>query len=80
MCCWKPCAPAEILADGKFGRLVPPGDEAGFAEALKDMIEGRGPNPSAQEIHAQLRLFDPETIRSHYIAFVEHCLSHPVAA
>ena len=75
-----PCGPAEILADGKFGRLVPPGDEAGFAVALQEMIEGRGPNPSAQEIQAQLLHFAPETIAAHYIAFVEHCLSHPVAA
>ena len=71
------CGPAEILADGKLGCLVQPGDEAGFARALKEMMDGHGPRPSAQEIDEQLRKFFPDTIRSQYISFVEHCLSQP---
>jgi len=71
------CGPAEILADGKLGCLIQPGDEAGFAHALKDMMDGHGPNPSPGEINEQLLKFSPDTIRAQYIAFVEHCLSQP---
>ncbi len=71
------CGPAELLAGGRFGRLIVPGDEAGFARALKDAIDGRGPKPSSEEIAAHLLQFSPDVIRSQYIAFVEHCLVSP---
>ncbi len=69
------CGPAEILANGKLGCLIEPGDEAGFARALREMMDGHGPKPSAEEINEQLLKFSPDTIRAQYIAFVEHCLS-----
>jgi glycosyltransferase involved in cell wall biosynthesis len=71
------CGPAELLANGKLGCLVQPGDEAGFARALKEMMDGHGPRPSAEAINEQLLKFLPDTIRSQYISFVEHCLSQP---
>ena len=34
-----PHGPAEILADGKFGKLVPPRDPAGLCEGIKSTLE-----------------------------------------
>ena len=69
------CGPAEILVDGKLGCLVPPGDEAGLARALKAMMDGQ--RPSQDAIDQQLAKFSPDIIRAQYIALVEHCLSQP---
>jgi glycosyltransferase involved in cell wall biosynthesis len=38
--------PAEILAGGRSGRLVPPGDDAALAEAILATLE----NPPAPEL------------------------------
>jgi glycosyltransferase involved in cell wall biosynthesis len=69
------CGPAELLAGGRFGWLVAPGDEVGFARALRDAIDGRSPKPSPEEIAAHLLQFSPEGIRLQYVSFVEHCLA-----
>jgi glycosyltransferase involved in cell wall biosynthesis len=34
-----PSGPAEILANGRYGRLVPPGDDAALSEAILAMLE-----------------------------------------
>jgi glycosyltransferase involved in cell wall biosynthesis len=40
-----PSGPREILADGKYGRLVPVGDERGIAKAIVDALENKIPRP-----------------------------------
>ena len=34
-----PAGPAEILDNGKYGPLVPVGDEAGLAQAMEDVLD-----------------------------------------
>ncbi len=38
-----PTGPREILANGKFGRLVPPGDSAALADAIADAVTDPAP-------------------------------------
>jgi glycosyltransferase involved in cell wall biosynthesis len=45
--------PREILDDGRYGRLVPVGDEAAFAGALNDALAAP-PDPAAQMARAEL--------------------------
>lgn len=58
-----PCGPGEIIKDSKTGFLIPPGDVAGMAEALKtlmgnpDMRSEMGANSLERS-----RCFSPETI------------------
>jgi glycosyltransferase involved in cell wall biosynthesis len=37
-----PSGPYEILAGGRFGRLAPVGDDAAFAQAALELLQGRG--------------------------------------
>jgi glycosyltransferase involved in cell wall biosynthesis len=71
------CGPAEILDNGRLGHLIKPGDEVGFAQALRAVINKQGPLPSPQEIEAKLRNFAPEIIAAQYVELVEYCLSRP---
>jgi glycosyltransferase involved in cell wall biosynthesis len=43
--------PAEIVADGRYGRVVPQGDETAFAAALDDAISNPG-DPAARVARA----------------------------
>ncbi len=36
-----PYGPREVLADGQYGRLVPPGDEAALAQAIRSALQDR---------------------------------------
>jgi glycosyltransferase involved in cell wall biosynthesis len=38
-----PSGPREILEDGKWGKLVPVGDEAAMAEAICETLRGHSP-------------------------------------
>lgn len=71
------CGPAEILDNGRLGHLIKPGDEAGFAQALREIIEKRSPLPSREAIEAQLNRFAPDLIAAQYVALVERCLANP---
>jgi glycosyltransferase involved in cell wall biosynthesis len=47
-----PTGPVEILDNGRWGRLVPVGDVAGFAHALIETLgEGRWPQPPEESLH-----------------------------
>jgi glycosyltransferase involved in cell wall biosynthesis len=35
-----PSGPREVLDDGRFGPLVPVGDDAALARAMEDMLDG----------------------------------------
>jgi len=41
-----PSGPVEILADGRFGRLVPMSDPVGLARALEETLDAEVPRPS----------------------------------
>ena len=41
-----PYGPREILADGKYGRLVPVNDSAAMAQAIIDCADGKVPAAS----------------------------------
>ena len=71
------CGPAEILDNGRFGHLIKPGDEAGFAQALREIIEKRGTLSSLQDVEEQLSRYAPDVIAAQYVELVEHCLSFP---
>jgi glycosyltransferase involved in cell wall biosynthesis len=47
-----PSGPAEILGDGRFGRLVPVGEDAAMAEAILETIR-RPPDPAVLRDRAQ---------------------------
>jgi glycosyltransferase involved in cell wall biosynthesis len=43
-----PSGPREILDDGRYGRLVPPGDVEAFADAIVRTLKDEGPRPPAE--------------------------------
>ena len=44
-----PSGPAEILENGRFGRLVQPGDAAGLAAALEETLQAPGDEATLRE-------------------------------
>ena len=70
-----PTGPAELLGGGRLGRLVPLGDEAAMAEAMRDMVEGRLRAPPPAELAAHLERFMASAIAAQWVAFVEQCLA-----
>ncbi len=65
-----PTGPSEMLADGALGRLLAPGDEAGLAQAMRDMVASTFPRPAGDVVIAHLRQFDPDVIGERYVRFV----------
>ena len=53
----------EILADGKYGRLVPVGDPRALASAIEASLTGALPRPPQES----WRPFEPEVVLSQYI-------------
>jgi glycosyltransferase involved in cell wall biosynthesis len=45
--------PRELLGGGRWGRLVPPGDEEAFAAALADALESQGDGAAARQRAAE---------------------------
>ncbi|NCU32179.1 MAG: glycosyltransferase [Candidatus Moranbacteria bacterium] len=74
-----PSGPKEILANGKYGRLVPVGDPIALAEAMDKSLSGDHPIFDQKEA---LQRFDPELITDQYLeALGFHNLpnhSHPI--
>ncbi|WP_297762654.1 glycosyltransferase [uncultured Alcanivorax sp.] len=66
--------PREILADGKFGRLVPVGNVDAFSAAIEEEVN----NPlffSQNELRKHLENFREETVAQKYIDLVTHVKS-----
>jgi glycosyltransferase involved in cell wall biosynthesis len=72
-----PVGPREILAGGRFGRLVPPGDAAAMADALLVALEERGPRPG---LDAHLEPFTVRASVLRYLELVERLASRQAAA
>lgn len=69
-----PSGPEEILANGKYGRLVPVGDPVAMAEAMDKSLSGDHPVFDQKEA---LQRFDPELITDQYLeALGFHSLPH----
>ncbi|HET7086070.1 MAG TPA: glycosyltransferase [Rhizomicrobium sp.] len=65
-----PTGPAEVLNDGALGRLLDLGDQAGLAQAMKDIISGELAAPSGAAVQAQIAKFEPARIARQYIDLV----------
>jgi glycosyltransferase involved in cell wall biosynthesis len=59
-----PSGPAEVLDNGRFGRLVPVGDVAALARAIEDVLDNP---PPAQSLRARAKLFTVERAIDHYL-------------
>lgn len=61
-----PHGPAEVLGEGRYGQLVPVGDAAALAQALRNVVEGNGHVP-AQTLRARADAFSIETACQAYL-------------
>lgn len=59
-----PSGPAEILENGRYGRLVPVGDDAAMAQAIEDALEHPLP---PEMLKARASSFSVETIVDQYL-------------
>lgn len=59
-----PSGPAEILEEGRFGRLVPVGDDAEMAQAILDSLQGM---PDRQALQRRGREFSVERAVTGYL-------------
>lgn len=69
-----PTGPREILDEGRLGRLVPPGDIDGLAQAMRDMVSGALAVPAREAVAAHAARFDDARIASEWVSFAEQCL------
>lgn len=58
-----PSGPAEILADGRYGRLVPPGDDAALAAAIEATLHAP---PAAETLRERAGFFSVERAAVQY--------------
>ena len=58
-----PSGPAEILAGGRYGRLVPPGDDAALAAAILATLDAP---PAAMSLRARAGFFSVERAVAQY--------------
>lgn len=68
-----PTGPEEILAHG--GRLLPPGDVDGLAQAMRDMVSGALPPADPCSVARLMDAIDPARIADAYVDFFEACLA-----
>ena len=71
-----PSGPAEILARGRYGTLVPPGDAAALAQGMARTLDAP---PPAQELRRRGEAFSLESSARRYCALVER-LSQPATS
>jgi glycosyltransferase involved in cell wall biosynthesis len=62
-----PSGPGEILAGGKYGRLVPAGNAGALAEAICDGLKGKIPSPPTES----WQRYRVESITGEYVALFE---------
>jgi glycosyltransferase involved in cell wall biosynthesis len=62
-----PSGPREILADGRYGRLVPVGDDAALAEAIVESLDA--PTPAAA-LGTRAADFSLDAVLSEYESFI----------
>lgn len=62
-----PSGPREILADGRYGMLVPVGDDAAFADALVETLDAPAP---AAALRARAEDFSVDAVISEYETFI----------
>lgn len=74
-----PVGPREVLADGRIGRLVPPGDIDGLAAAMRDMLAGKLTACAEAEIAGHLADFRPAEVKRRYVELVCRHLDGPAA-
>ena len=67
-----PSGPAEILKNGRFGTLVPVGNDAALAEAILNCIKNP---PDRHILMARGREFSIEQGTRHYLSLVKHLCS-----
>jgi glycosyltransferase involved in cell wall biosynthesis len=70
-----PHGPAELLAGGRYGRLVPVNDDAALADALGEALR-EGPRQAlSPDLADHLAGFSPEAIAGHYDQLVRELIS-----
>ncbi|GBD44052.1 N-acetylgalactosamine-N, N'-diacetylbacillosaminyl-diphospho-undecaprenol4-alpha-N-acetylgalactosaminyltransferase [bacterium HR40] len=72
-----PSGPREILADGRFGRLVPVGDAAALAAAILDTL-ANPPDPAG--LRDRARAFAVDTAIDRYLSVLDGCIRARVPA
>lgn len=65
-----PNGPAEILEEGKWGHLVPMGDDVALAQAILDVLDA--PTVSSDDLVKRARDFAPEKIAEQYLNLIEN--------
>jgi len=66
-----PFGPSEILADGRFGRLVPVGDAAAMAQAMASPLRDQW---SEQELRSRAELFSVDAAVDGYLRLFTACI------
>lgn len=59
-----PCGPAEILVDGKYGKLVSVGDIEGMAKAITETLQS---NSDQEQLHSRAMEFSSQIAVSEYL-------------
>ena len=67
-----PHGPAEVLGDGRWGRLVPVGDAGALADAILETL--RSPLPAA-DLMSRSRAYSIDTCVDRHIDLMESCLA-----
>lgn len=70
-----PSGPREILAGGRYGTLVAPGDPESLATAILQHL--RGPVPAAPDLGDWLHQFDVDTSVRKHIELIEAVMANP---